>query len=764
MNSKEINPKLTWLEACDMAVETVMKFEGANIISDELGEIDRRTYQWVSTRTVSNWFCDFRNNGYCFLNYPKRKSLIDNTPPIFDINPSLKSDFIEYAKTNIAQLSGELMYQYVHSTLIPKLIAQEEEDTGEPVLKDDIMKEYGLSSLSLATVYRWMSWLGFNYCPIKKTFYVDGHEHPDTVQYRKKYVKEYLDLELRCFRWIQLTLQEVEELEKENSTFVRNKAYVYKDESTDVTMYEFHVDDVDNDHRKINSTPYGGNLSVRKKKEDKPVIMIGQDECVFKQYLIVKKQWILHDGTSAVNPKEEGAGVMLSSFVSQDFGYGYNLTDDELAIVNRYRLGKTYKDEDAAMEVLKSIHKKPLQNSPFVRRFEYRINSQGYWDYNHMILQFEDVVDTLQALYGDAFHFVFFFDHSAGHDKLRPNGLNVNTMNKFFGGGQNEMRDSKIEDETYLGPYCHNQCLNVGDTQHMQFKEGDVGPFYLDSETREECKYDRETGEMEEKTYTRSQLIDMIKEKQNVPYVRGNLKEIQRQACILHIPLSYNRPVIVEGWVNKPKGMLQVLWERGFIDVNKGVRFYIVDSRRENKHNKEIIPGTSLKQMVLRLPYFGNEVTLLQFRAIQLGVEVRCSPKYHPEIAGEAVEYCWAYSKNTYRRYKLQDKKNKEKFMELVNECQKGITKYMVRTYGRRIRRYIVAYSALADIKQEQGLHYNSITNTQNEIINVPDMSCSLLEKMVKQKKSHRNIADGERKFLNYVQIKIEKASKELGT
>ena len=82
--------------------------------------------------------------------------------------------------------------------------------------------------------------------------------------------------------------------------------------------------------------------------------MIGQDECIFKQYLLIKKQWVLPDGTTAVNPKEEGMRIMLSSFCSCDFGYGFKLSAEQLAIVNQFRNGKEYIDEDAALEVLKS--------------------------------------------------------------------------------------------------------------------------------------------------------------------------------------------------------------------------------------------------------------------------------------------------------------------------------------------------------------------------------------------------------------------------
>ena len=85
--------------------------------------------------------------------------------------------------------------------------------------------------------------------------------------------------------------------------------------------------------------------------------MIGQDKCIFKQYLLVKKQWVLPDGTTAGNPKEEDMGIMLSSFCSRDFGYGFKLSVEQLAIVNQYRDGKDYIDEESALEVLKSKQK-----------------------------------------------------------------------------------------------------------------------------------------------------------------------------------------------------------------------------------------------------------------------------------------------------------------------------------------------------------------------------------------------------------------------
>ena len=194
--------------------------------------------------------------------------------------------------------------------------------------------------------------------------------------------------------------------------------------------------------------------------------------------------------------------------------------------------------------------------------------------------------------------------------------------------------------------------------------------------------------------------------------------------------------------------MIHVLWERGWIDPSKNVRDYSVNGKKVKKGNDSIIPGSNLKQLIDDLPDFREGLTLLQFRAKQLGVELRCSPKYHPEIAGDAIEFCWAGSKNAYRRHKIQEKRTKAKFIELVNECKKKLTKQnKVRIFGRRLRRYVLAYYALAKEKEEQditdaAMQHENISNH----FHIPEMSCSLVERLVKKWKSHRNIADSFRK------------------
>ena len=92
----------------------------------------------------------------------------------------------------------------------------------------------------MMTVYNWISLLGFKYSATKKTYYVDGHEKPDEVAYQKEYCNKYVIDKLCCFRWIQLSKPEVDKLEKENIDFVRDYDYEYKDNTTELTMFEFH--------------------------------------------------------------------------------------------------------------------------------------------------------------------------------------------------------------------------------------------------------------------------------------------------------------------------------------------------------------------------------------------------------------------------------------------------------------------------------------------------------------------------------------------
>ena len=57
---------------------------------------------------------------------------------------------------------------------------------------DDVLNENRLKNLTLRTIYNWMRALNFKYKARKKTYYVDGNEHPYTVAYRKTFNNQYI--------------------------------------------------------------------------------------------------------------------------------------------------------------------------------------------------------------------------------------------------------------------------------------------------------------------------------------------------------------------------------------------------------------------------------------------------------------------------------------------------------------------------------------------------------------------------------------------
>jgi hypothetical protein len=215
-------------------------------------------------------------------------------------------------------------------------------------------------------------------------------------------------------------------------------------------------------------------------------MIVGQDESVFAQYLLGSKTWIGPKGQLPLLPKADGDGYMLSAIVSQEFKFGRLLTNDELAKISseRQTRGATYTaDTHAAMEILGTIAKAVLTESPFVKYLFIGVNNKGYWNSYNVSLQFEDVVvDCLQVLYPD-FDFVFMFDQSQGHAHKCEHALSAQQMSKSYGGSQPRMRDTTImAEQGFLDP--HSPTLRVGNTQSLVFSVEDSGLWYLTPEQR----------------------------------------------------------------------------------------------------------------------------------------------------------------------------------------------------------------------------------------------------------------------------------------
>ena len=87
------------------------------------------------------------------------------------------------------------------------------------------------------------------------------------------------------------------------------------------------------------------------------------------------RSWTDLDRETLLIPKDEGIGIIISSFQSREFGFGFSwddLSDDDLKRINYFRSDKAYMDKDAAKLLRNEIAlKKDLsrKENPFVVLF-----------------------------------------------------------------------------------------------------------------------------------------------------------------------------------------------------------------------------------------------------------------------------------------------------------------------------------------------------------------------------------------------------------
>ena len=120
-------------------------------------------------------------------------------------------------------------------------------------------------------------------------------------------------------RWIRLDMDEFQRM-VENRDLQSFQGYPCTIDG--VKMREFHVDNHPNfldcgslEHH------FGGHLSVRMSPNVQPILSLGQDEAIFKQYLSLWKAWSGSGGLKALKPKDDGLDVMVLVIVSQEFGF-----------------------------------------------------------------------------------------------------------------------------------------------------------------------------------------------------------------------------------------------------------------------------------------------------------------------------------------------------------------------------------------------------------------------------------------------------------
>ena len=232
--------------------------------------------------------------------------------------------------------------------------------------------------------------------------------------------------------------------------------------------------------------------------------------------------------------------------------------------------------------------------------------------------------------------------------------------------------------------------------------------------------------------------------------------------------IKVKEEIIEEGWVGKPKGSLQVLFKRGWIDPNE-----IHNYTKKGKVEKESVAAGSnlcrghdadddkqynatnftfenhyqynLSHLMNVQQDFLNEITLLQYHANRMGVSLDRSPKCHPELAGEGIEYLWAIAKIYYRKTDINKKRSKSLFHSLVSSVTDPKTVLSinrVRGSSKKARDYMILYHVFDNID----LVDHTLTLKKHSIM---EGSIDLYNKMKKKCKSHRSVLDMDESGIN---------------
>lgn len=310
--------------------------------------------------------------------------------------------------------------------------------------------------------------------------------------------------------------------------------------------------------------PCLSNHSIEVCKCHLPLIHVGQDESIFKNYQISGKQWT-YNGITKLNKKGEGEGQMVSAFVDEYRGYGF----------------------------------------PGTEYLDYGVNREGYWDCHQFGKQLYNIMLCLESLY-PGHQMLFEADNSSGHNKSKDDGLVVSKMNLKWGGGQPELRESVMSP----GDLGDNpgRSLQEGDIQYMQFQDNDPRPFYDPNA----IQFDRQETELEV-----NKRIEKKKKR------KPNMSEEDLVKAII--------PRIIEGYIGKPKGIIQILYERGLY------KFDMKGSLTKQEIDRRLLEGKDLLDPSLDAPAVLSKCK--DFQSI-------C----HPELAGVGIEYCWGKAKFEFRK------------------------------------------------------------------------------------------------------------------
>lgn len=149
------------------------------------------------------------------------------------------------------------------------------------------------------------------------------------------------------------------------------------------------------------------------------------------------------------------------------------------------------------------------------------------------------------------------------------------------------------------------------------------------------------------------------------------------------------------------------------------------------KVNGTVGLSTSPKKLMASCSDFLNERTLMEELVLERGHEFEKTPKCHPEVAGDGIEYDWGKSKHDFRE--LNDGVPANLRRNIVSSFD-GLTRQRRFLFSRKARSYKRAYLALA--------------NGEGELDASGAAPFAEIERLARQFKTHRCALEFGRAFI----------------
>ncbi len=199
-----------------------------------LNKLGRDSNNWVATccqeavdvlaglgfdTTVEAKRISYQNIDSCKDNcFPHPNSYVANgiqpKPPFFEYFPNAAADASTFIIDHLDHFSVEMLPGGIITNIIPAL-AKDCEDNGIPEDSTErtLLSQFEIRPPSYTTELRWVHYLGFSQDKLKKSYYVDGHEHEEQKKHCSQFTQRYLsDLEPQSHRWVQMSVEKTESI------------------------------------------------------------------------------------------------------------------------------------------------------------------------------------------------------------------------------------------------------------------------------------------------------------------------------------------------------------------------------------------------------------------------------------------------------------------------------------------------------------------------------------------------------------------------